>query len=875
MTSDQLRAKFLDFFRERDHKVLPSASLVPSDPTTLFTIAGMQPFVPAFRGEAPPPAPRVATAQKCVRIDDIDHVGVTARHSTFFEMLGNFSFGDYFKAEAIPWAWELVTRELGIPPDRLWVSIYPTDEEARAIWQHQVGVPPHRIVALEENWWPTGGGLGPCGPDSELLYDLGEEFSCGKPGCAPGCDCDRFQEFWNLVFQQYNRNPDGSLTPLPSQNIDTGMGLERLALIVQGVRSVFETDLLRPIVEHLEQLAQRVRPEFNYGAGGPPDVATRVIADHARAMTFLIADGVTPSNEGRGYVLRRLIRRAARYGRVLELERPFLYQVAPAVIRRMGDAYPELKAKEEAVVKFIHAEEERFLTTLEQGTQLLGTVMDRLGGQGVIPGDVAFQLYDTYGFPVELTAELAAERGLGVDQEGFAREMEQQRARARAAGEKAFAYQAATGYAGYAGQTEFAGYLTLETDSRVIALVREGVSVLRAGPGEQVEVILDRTPFYAEQGGQVGDTGRLTWEGGWAQVVETYAPAEGVIAHRATVQDGTLSPGLAVQAAVDGPRRRAIARAHSATHLLHFALRQVLGGHATQAGSLVEPDRLRFDFSHFSALTSEQVADVERLANEQVLASAPVHAETMELVRARELGAMAIFGEKYGELVRVVRMGDSVELCGGTHTESTGAVGLIKVTAESSIGAGLRRVEAVTGLEALALCQEQEATLARAAAELRIPPPQVPARLAQLQAELKQAQREIARLQERGAASLADELAAQAQAVDNFQVLAAQVPALPPEAMRTLADAIAGKLGPSVVVLGSVPDDRVSLLALVSKDLTSRGLHAGNLIREVARLTGGGGGGRPDFAQAGGKQPDQLPAALHAVLDLVRNQAGL
>jgi len=875
VTSDQLRSKFLEFFRARGHKVLPSSPLVPSDPTTLFTTAGMQQFVPAFRGEVPPPAPRVATVQKCLRIDDLDEVGRTARHDTFFEMLGNFSFGDYFKREAILWAWEFATSVLGMPAERIWVTIYPTDDEARAVWRDEVGVPEARIVSLEDNWWPSAGGLGPCGPDSELHYDVGPEVGCGRPNCKPGCDCDRFQEFWNLVFQQYNRNEDGSLVELPTQNIDTGMGLERLSVVMQGVTTIFDTDLFRPLIARVEEVVRRGAPDYRYGGGGHQDVAVRIIADHARAITFLIADGVTPSNEGRGYVLRRLIRRSARLGRLFAVRGPFLVEVVPAVVARMQAAYPELAGKQEAIRKFVRAEEERFSETLEQGTQLLERVVARAkaAGEEVIPGGVVFELYDTFGFPLELTVEMAAEEGLGVDQEEFARLMEEQRARARAAGEKAFAYRAATGYADYAGATEFTGYQSTTTESRVVALVRAGEALPRASAGEEVEVILDRTPFYAERGGQVGDQGTLTWEGGAGEVLDTYPPAEGVIAHRTRVTAGTLEPGMAVTADVDAERRAAIARAHSATHLLHHALRHVLGEHAAQAGSLVEPDRLRFDFSHFSGLTPEEIAEVERLANRMVLESAPVDTQVMELAEARERGAIAIFGEKYGNLVRVVRMGNSVELCGGTHVGNTVAVGLIKITTESSVGAGLRRVEAVTGMEALRLVQEQEAALRQAGSLLRTVPEAVPERIRALQADLKAAEREIARLQEKGAASLADELAAQAVPVDGIKVLAAQVPGMPAEAMRTLADALSGKLGSAVIVLGTAAEGKVSLVAVASKDLVARGVHAGNLVREVARLTGGGGGGRPDFAQAGGRDPDRLPAALAAVPGLVRTQA--
>ena len=875
MTSDELRQKFLDFFAQRDHRIMPPAPLIPGDPTTLFTIAGMQQFVPAFRGEIPAPARRAATCQKCLRIDDLEWVGRTARHETFFEMLGNFAFGDYFKREAINWAWELITKDFGIPKDRLWITIYPEDDEARTIWRQDIGIPQERIVPVEDNWWPTGGGLGPCGPDTELIYDLGERFGCDKPGCGPACDCDRWSELWNLVFQQYNRDAQGNLTPLPTQNIDTGMGLERLALIMQGCSTIFETDLFKPIIAYIGEMALAANRTFRFGADPQADEAARIIADHARAVTFMVADGVTPSNEGRGYVLRRLVRRSARLGRRLNLPTPFVSRVVPVVVRHMSAAYPELTGRQDIIVKFVQSEEHRFDETLEQGSQLLERAIERVksGGSTTIPGETAFELYDTYGFPYELTVEMAAEQGLSVNEQDFLEAMERQRERARAAAAQSFAYRGTEGYADLAGKTTFCGYEELEATATVLHLLKEGKEAENVRAGDAAEVILDYSPFYAEAGGQVGDKGMLEAESVRARVEDTRSPAEGVHALHVVVEEGELVRGEQVRAVVDADRRHAIMRAHTATHLLHHALRQVLGPHALQSGSLVEPDRLRFDFAHFSALTPQEMAQVEDIVNRHVLGLYPVDATVVPLAQAREAGAMALFGEKYGDNVRMVRVGDfSVELCAGTHALNTGAVGLFKIIAQASVGAGLRRVEAVTGFAALEYLRHQESALARSAELLRAAREDVPARIEALQRELREAQRRIESLQARGAGAIADELVSRAQAVGDARVVAGRAANLSPEALRNLADVVLERLGVGVVVLGTEADGKVLFVGEVSKDLTQRGVHAGKLVGEVAKTAGGGGGGRPDFAQAGGRDPARLDEALGKVVHLVRQQ---
>ena len=866
MTGHELRKSFLDFFASHDHLVLPGSSLVPADPTTLFTSAGMQQFVPAFRGQVARPAPRVATCQQCLRIDDLEKVGKTPAHETFFEMLGNFSFGDYFKREAIAWAWEYVTRHLQLPREKLWISVYPSDDEAFSAWRDDADIPEDRICRLEDNWWPSGGGLGPCGPDSEIFYDMGEEWGCGRPECGPGCECGRFPEIWNLVFQQFNREPSGDLPPLPTKNIDTGMGLERAAAVVQGKSSIFECDLFAPIMERIAGLAH-AKPSQQTAE------AARIIADHSRAIAFALADGVTPSNDGRGYVLRRLMRRAARFGRVLGIEPPFLHKVMPSVIEVMAEPYPELERRQEAISKFSQAEEERFNETLEQGSQRVEALIERAQSEGctVLSGAEVFELYDTYGFPMEMTEEIARDRGLAVDHEGFAAAMEQQRTRARAAAEHAFAYNQADVYSGLSGVTTFVGYEQIESEARVLAIIKGGQRVESAKAGDEVEIILGRTPFYAEAGGQVGDTGTLKAEGLEVEVADCYYASEDVVAHRARIAEGTMKEGDQVTASVDAARRKALTRAHTATHLAHWALRQVLGPHALQAGSLVEPDRLRFDFSHFQAFTPEEIEQVERLVAQRILEAQPVQTLLTDVSTARDMGAIALFGEKYGAKERVVKTGDfSLELCGGTHAEGTGSIGLCKIVAESSIGAGLRRIEAVTGFLALQRVQERERLVHETARILKTTPEEIASRAQQLSAQVRDAEKRLSAAQSKDVDTRVRDLVAQAKPLEDFRFVAARVDGVAPDGLRRLADAVVQSLGSGVAVLAAVTDEKVAFASAVSKDLTKRGVHAGNLLQEVARITGGSGGGRADFAQAGGKQPERLPQALEAIPDIIR-----
>ncbi len=874
-TSRRLRDSFLDFFAQRGHRVLASSPLKPSDETTLFTSAGMQQFVPWFRGLVPPAAPRVATCQKCFRADDIEQVGHTPWHCTFFEMLGNFSFGDYFKREAIHFAWEYVIGVLGLPEARVWVTVHPDDDESPLIWEREIGVPPSRIVRDPTNWWGPVGDSGPCGPDTELHLDTGQERGCGRPDCDPTCDCPRFSEVWNLVFQMYNKQPGGELEPLPRPGIDTGLGLERLTALLQGVPSIFETDLFAPIVASVIARARRAHPDLREPLTGPQGAAVRIIAEHTRALTFLLADGFTPSNEGAGYVVRRVLRRAYRFGRQLGIEEPFLYQLAPTVVGVMGEVYPELRAAEGRLTTWLQQEERQFEDTLERSYAPLMDAISRARAAGLaaLPGEEAFRLHDTYGLPRELAADTAAEHGLGFDEEGFNAAMEAQRQRARARAEDDFAFALRSGYQGFVGKSTFLGHEACTAQAAVIGLLREGEPTDRLIAGEEGEVFLDQTPFYAESGGQVGDRGWLEAQAGRAEVLDTAYPVEGAHAHRARVLEGELAVGQQVQARVDEARRRAIARAHTATHLLHHVLRQVLGEHALQSGSLVDADRLRFDFAHFAALTDEQKQRIEQGVVELSLADHALAAEEMSMAEARAQGAVALFGEKYGERVRVVRIGDfSRELCGGTHLRSASAIGGFLIVSERSIGAGLRRIEAVTGLEAHALAAQQRRLISAAAEAVGGSPDEIPDRIAQLQADLRRARREISQLQQQSAAGRVDDLAREAQQVGALKVVAARVAPLAPDALRALADEVLVRLGSGVVVLGCERDGRAQFIGAVSKDLTKAGYHAGNLVREVARAAGGGGGGRPDFAQAGGKNPERLDEALAKVKELVAAQ---
>ena len=871
-SSAELRRAFLDFFRERGHEIVPSSPLVPAnDPTLLFTNAGMVQFKDVFLGLERRPYTRAASCQRCLRAggkhNDLENVGYTARHHTFFEMLGNFSFGDYFKREAIAWAWEFLTGVLGIDPQRLWVTVYEDDDEAARIWLEEIGVDPARFRRIgdkpgapryeSDNFWSMGD-TGPCGPCSEIFYDHGPELPGGPPGSADA-DGDRYVEIWNLVFMQYNRQPDGTLEPLPRPSVDTGMGLERLAAVMQGVHSNYDTDIFRHLIAAAARLA---------GVEDTGSSSLRVIADHIRASAFLVVDGVVPSNEGRGYVLRRIIRRAARHGHKLGLREPFLWRLVEPLVEVMGEAYPELVEGRERAERTIRREEERFAETLEQGLRILDQELARLEGR-TIPGELVFRLYDTYGFPTDLLRDVALERGLELDLAGFEREMARQRERARAASRFETDYAAPAALEGCT--SEFVGYERLEEEATVVKLLKDGREVERLGLGEEGAVILDRTPFYAESGGQVGDRGWITADGGAEFEVRDTQRVGGAHAHLGVVRAGALAVGQRVRARVDEAARRATALNHSATHLLHAALRRVLGPHVQQKGSLVAPDRLRFDFSHDAPLTREQIEAVERLVNEQIRRNAEVRAEVRPYEEAVAAGAMALFGEKYGDEVRVLSIGDfSVELCGGTHVRRAGDIGLFKIVSESGVAAGVRRIEAVTGERALRWVEENEERLQRVAELLRGRPEEADEKLRQLLERQRRLERELERLRQRLAAGGAGDLAAHVVEVEGVKVLAARLDGADAKALRSAVDQWKARLGSAVVVLGTAGEDgKVRLAAGVTDDLTGR-LKAGELVNEVAARVGGRGGGRADFAQAGGTDAARLDEALAAVPGLVR-----
>ncbi|MEW6064663.1 MAG: alanine--tRNA ligase [Bacillota bacterium] len=875
MTGKEIREKYLKFFKERGHRILPSASLIPhNDPSILWTAAGMVPFKPFFTGQAVPEYKRVTTCQKCIRTPDIESVGRTARHHTFFEMLGNFSFGDYFKESAIPWAWEFVTEYLNLPKEKLWITIYLDDDEAFKIWNKEVGVPAERIVRMgkDTNFWEIG--VGPCGPCSEIYVDLGESRGCGSPDCQVGCDCDRFLEIWNLVFIQFFRDEEGNYSPLENKGIDTGMGLERVASVLQGVASNFDTDLFREIMDFTADLAGQ-----KYGQDSKIDLALKVIADHCRAVTFAVSDGALPGNEGRGYVIRRLLRRAVRFGRVLGVHEPFLYKVSQAVITQMKDAYPELQQKSEHVLRVIRTEEERFLETLAAGSDILSALINeaKAGGVSEITGQDAFRLYDTFGFPLELTQEIAAEQGLTVDEDGFAAAMEEQRKRARSArqeteylSERGVLYKALREELG---ETRFMGYGTLETDSNVLALLKDGLQELSAVAGEEVEIILDVTPCYAESGGQVADHAVLRGPDLEVEITSVNKPVEGLIVHRGKVLSGILKRHDSVKAMVDCARRQDTARNHSATHLLHKALKEVLGDHVNQAGSLVEPDRLRFDFTHYAAVTPEELRRIEELVNGAVMSNLPIDIFETSLSKAKEMGAAALFGEKYGKEVRVVKMGDySLELCGGTHLTSTAEVGLFKIVNETSIGAGLRRIEAVTGPGVLKVLEAKEEQLQEIGAVVKSPVHELVRRVEALVQQNKALEQEIEALRGKLARSEVQEILAKVKQVNGVPVLASVVAAPDMDHLRSMVDMLRDKMGTGVILLGSVAGEKVNLVAAVTKDLLGRGLHAGNLVKEIAKMVGGGGGGRPDMAQAGGKDPAKLQEAIDKAVSVVEGQ---
>jgi alanyl-tRNA synthetase len=879
LTSDQIRQLFLDFFAARDHTIVPSSPLVPvGDPTLLFTNSGMVQFKNVFLGLEKRSYKRAASVQKCLRAggkhNDLDDVGRTARHHSFFEMLGNWSFGDYFKREAIAYAWEFVIGELHLDPDRLWATIFETDDEAEALWREVAGLPADRIIRLGEkdNFWAMAD-TGPCGPSSEIHYDRGEAFRCDAPVCGIGfCDCDRFLEIWNLVFMQYDRDAFGVLSPLPQQHIDTGMGLERVAAILQGVPSNWETDLFQPLFARIEALSER-----RY-TGGPEGFPFRVIADHARACAFLIADGVAPSNEGRGYVLKRILRRAVRLGRKLGLERPFLAAVAECVIDRMGAVYPELVERRRYILTTIGREEERFQRTLTAGLNMLEEVMvSARAGDGRVPGAAAFKLYDTFGFPLELTEEVVQENGLAVDVAGFHRAMEQQRELARA-------NQRFEGHAQETARflhldlppTEFLGYATLEAESDILAVLVEEQSAARASDGAPLELVLAATPFYGESGGQVGDTGEIRTPTGAMRVDDTVHPLPDLTVHRGRVVEGYLEVGQLAQARVDGERRLDIARNHTATHLLHAALRRVLGPHVRQSGSLVAPDRLRFDFSHDAALGDGEVREIERLVNEVIRRDLPVHASVHGLQQARDLGAIGLFGEKYGEQVRVIEVGDpeagevfSRELCGGTHLRASGQIGFCHIVTESSVGSGLRRMEAVTGRGAEQYFDRILERAGAAARRLQAPVEDLDARVETLLEEIERERKRSHQLQRELLKRDVERLLTAARQVNGVRLLATRVQVPTADGLREVGDLLRDKLGSGVILLAACVNEKPSLLAMVTPDLVARGLNAGRIVKQAAAVVGGGGGGRPEMAQAGGRDCAKLDQALAAVDDLL------
>ncbi len=869
MQSRTIRELFLDYFRSKEHLIMPSFPLIPqNDPTLLLVGAGMAPLKPFFTGEKKPPHPRVVTCQKCVRTPDIDRVGHTGRHATFFEMLGNFSFGDYFKEEAIAWAWDLVLNGYRLAEDRLYVSIYLEDDEAFKIWNEQIGVPAERITRLgkEDNFWEIG--LGPCGPCSEIYYDLGEEAGCGSPNCAVGCDCDRYLEIWNLVFTQFSREANGDLIELDQKNIDTGAGLERVAMALQGVHSLYDTDQVKPLYDYFMNLADPQRRG--------EEVPLRIVTEHSRGTTFLIADGVIPANEGRGYVLRRLLRRAVRHGKLLGFEGAFMTDAVSLVVESMGGAYPELVERRDYIRQVVKLEEERFQETLSLGMEILeGYMQDlRRDGDKVLPGNLAFKLYDTFGFPLDLTAEILEEQGFDLDRDSFSANLKNQQDRARAAARAATdsgdeeKYRPAEKLT-----TIFTGYDTLEDEAELLLCLVEGASRAVLQTGVKAEILLGQTPFYAEAGGQIGDTGTIQSTGGLFRVENTVYTPWGQIVHQGVVEEGRLEAGEKLTATVDGGRRRGICRSHTATHLLHRALRRALGDHVNQAGSLVASERLRFDFNHFAALNPEELETIEAEVNRMILANVNVEASMTTLEEAKKLGAAAIFTDKYEESVRMISTGSFTrELCGGTHVAATGEIGLITILSEEGIGSGLRRIEAVVGENAYRRTVEKRRLLEKIAAALHTPDHLLAQKFDEHLAEHRQLQKSNQELKQRLARFEVKALLEKAAEVDGATVLSASVAADSIEALRMVMDEVKNNLHSVALVLGAVTDGKVLLVGSVTPDLVKRGVQANKIIKEVARCVGGGGGGKPELAQAGGKDPAALPAALDMVEDLVRKQ---
>lgn len=871
LTGAQIRQMYLDFFSEKGHNIEPSASLVPhEDPSLLWINSGVATLKKYFDGRVIPENPRITNAQKAIRTNDIENVGKTARHHTFFEMLGNFSIGEYFKEEAITWAWQFLTDEkwIGFDKEKLAVTIHPEDDEAFELWNKKIGVPAERIIRLEENFWDIG--EGPSGPNTEIFYDRGPAYGDdpNDPELYPGGENERHLEVWNLVFSQFNHNPDGSYTPLPKKNIDTGMGLERMASVVQDVATNYDTDLFMPIIRAVEEIS-----DVKYGVDTEKDVAFKVIADHIRTVAFAVGDGALPSNEGRGYVLRRLLRRAVRYAKQININRPFMFELVTVVGEIMKDFYPEVLKNKEFIAKVIKNEEERFHETLNDGLSILSEVIkkEKQKGGTTIPGSDAFRLYDTYGFPIELTEEYAEEEGMTVDQAGFEKEMDAQRERARSARQDVDSMQIQGGVLGdIKVESEFVGYDQVAVEAKVAAIIKNGELVTEAEEGEEVQVILDKTPFYAESGGQIADIGTMASESVKVDVHDVQKAPNGQNLHRVTVTAGTLTADSNIVATLNQENRIHITKNHTATHLLHQALKDVLGTHVNQAGSLVQAERLRFDFSHFGQITAEEIEQIETIVNEKIWQSLQVNTDYKNIEEAKAMGAMALFGEKYGKIVRVVQIGDySLELCGGVHVPNTAVIGLFKIVSESGIGAGTRRIEAVTGAGAYKLMTEQIGVLKDAAAKLKTNLKDVPSRIETVLSEVKDLHRENESLTAKLSNIEASSLVSNVKDINGVQVLVAKVQATDMNNLRAMADDLKQKLDSVIIVLGSAQGDKVNLIAGVTKDYIDRGFHAGKLVKEVASRCGGGGGGRPDMAQAGGKDPEKLDAALNFVEEWV------
>ena len=871
MGLNEIREKFLEFFESKGHLRLPSFSLIPQGDKSLLLInSGMAPLKPYFTGEQEPPRRRVTTCQKCIRTGDIENVGKTARHGTFFEMLGNFSFGDYFKEEAITWSWEFLTKVMEIPEDRLYPSIYENDDEAFEIWNKKVGVPADRIFRFgkEDNFWEHGSG--PCGPCSEIYFDRGEKYGCGKPGCTVGCDCDRYMEVWNNVFSQFNNDGHGNYTDLIQKNIDTGMGLERLAVVMQDVDSLFDVDTVKNITDHVSKISGKT-----YGESYKTDVSLRVITDHIRSTVMMICDGVIPSNEGRGYVLRRLLRRAARHGKLLGINEPFLYKVCDTVIHESGGAYPALIEKQEYIRKVIQVEEERFDATVDAGLSILHDMIEKAknAGSKELPAADAFKLHDTYGFPIDLTIEILEEQGMSTDRDGFDALIQEQKERSREDRKR-------MGDVGWASEdlgldkslkTEFCGYTQLEAEGNVLALVSEGESTDAVRAGSKVTVVLDKTPFYAEMGGQVPDYGTMSHGDCEIEITNVQKNGDGrIYLHSGVVKSGVVSRGDTLVCKVDKERRQAICRSHTATHLLQEALRQVLGSHVEQAGSYTDADHVRFDFTHFAAMTPEEIAKVESIVNNIILEGLEVRTDEMPIEEAKKLGAMALFGEKYGDIVRVVRAGDvSIEFCGGTHLDNTAKAGMFKIVSEASVAAGVRRIEALTGRKFLELFEERQKTLNDTAAALKTTPTDLVQRADQVVEEIRGLTRNVDSLNSKIAEMKLSELLNAAEDVNGVSVIAAKLDDTP-EVMRSIGDILKELNANGVAVLATVTgESKIQLLCVAGKDAVKAGAHAGKIIKEVAKLCGGGGGGRPDSASAGGKKPEKLDEALQAVCSVV------